>query len=1042
MDLVGFLEGIKYHDIAKPFLLKSKLHSLLGFVLFKSKNKNSEALVCLCHHKNCCNDLLQIYFNLSGSMNRLPAYLLLSNCIDRLAASTYAFLEREYQNLTEYGYSIQNPFSRLPIRIMDLDTKGEKIADLYSKCSSKLWENANLHRICQLNEIKDKLNNIIQNQNYNELQELINNFQTSEKLINFENLLENENAPYRIFPERTYPPVNDTPLYEHGRLSKFLALAIYFNLKNKSDSFLQLNIIFDNIDNNIYSGKRGQKLSQSVYKCVEKKVIRNHQMFLLRISFSSIQNFFKNAFRLDDYHGIKIFFNNPDGNRGYLYIFKTNFHQKIAEALGDPSLSNCIEPLNQFSFDLIYLLPQSIGRKKIKNIIEEAFNITVKILSEELIQTIRNDFEHNQGISDIFKGKNHVLEKQLSYYFPRFKIIDVSLNNLPNNFNDFKKAFSILLFKCYRKLWKNIPIPPIYLSELFYEVQEGEICDVCGRNVIFKEFFDFYEFKADEIEKKLMEKVLYSFRKEIDKICLLCLGFRILSHGFLEEKWLSNMVHIDNSDGKVSIMPLEIDMPPKIIKHSQLEMSDYNIKNGAYVNLDACFVRWRNNKKEVFPSITAVADRDSNVALLWLIPNFDSGIFGKYQPLKKMGGLIRDLIETLSSKEFKDAYNKSISKLRGQIPKKLGKKNEDINDYLKSLDEFRKDETVKKIANQIVNSSKLIPKDILESHDYWCILKKFKNFVLKNNILQNLKNSNDINILISNNNSNLGLLTDNEKRNNFLTHIENKIREINCDFKNFYDYYYKICYSYKDKSKDSVFHNMTNIKPHMARVLNRITWIDRFFSNLSDKLINNKIRVLRLDTKFPNFIIAFPANKLTGALEIILKDILENLFSTNICNQFNEESNIKSLKLLELVISSILIGGIAIFKDKQPLYNVLSNLFSLIKNISDYNKKDNSTGINFGFIDLRGGLSTMIMNPKIQSDLISLYYSLIISKMVDRKSIISSKTIAESMKISQLQNILLYIRGKKKKWNDESLKKIQNRDIFSLILFYKKIIKE
>lgn len=937
-DLQKLINGMKYHDIMKPIFLGSSRHSIAGYIVLSTLGMEDEAVIAFTHYINTMKVKITLLFDLNKKNYELPWYLVLASPIDQLAASTFSMQKDDPKNINNLGFSIQNPFSRLPIISENVKTtygRTEILQQLHDELWDYLYSNLNISKE-HWKEIKasfaeaTKNKEIIKNMSKNDILELktkINNAIKSNPVLKerlgIHSDPEQRKSTMDLFCERTYPPLNDTSLREHCRLSAALAMVVFSNIiiNQKNQEMLQWKI--RRKDNIIFINKKrlDDYLNQNKHLDLVK---HNVGAKLLKIHFSGLDELQKNADRLDDFHGLRRLVDGYESFNGFRELFRKFFVKDILhEALKidinpESDHEDILFPLNEFVFDLIYLLPGFIDDSTIKSCINEASLKAWEIIGKDIAARFREDFKESQLYLKLSNQSDNFLnfQKELTHQFQQLRIDNMTQSvEVENNsgFVSLKKNFGKGLLEGYKNLFiSNMESKWEFEGEKLTKKEEiEESCETCGINPVWNFFYDFYE-NADDDEKKLLQKVIYEFRDEPDRLCAPCLAMRILSHGSVTIDWLKDQVEIDQERSRAYVK-LKEGLP-----HPQMTSANLDDRTNT-ADLGIAFARIKNDRKEVFPTIASVADGESNVALIEIFP-------------------------VISQK---------------------------YNDGINSLEEG------KGIFGRYEFKEKI---DLLLSND------KFSDLA---------------------------------------------------DFSKFEKYYIDFCEAYKDDSGTHIYNEMTEIQPHVARVLTRINWISDFYQKLPKIFTHDAlIRNLPIETRFPRFLLMVPGNSIVKSLEVIHRVATQELFSSEMYESELESDRETLLEFLDLIIPQLLYCSVIIFKQKQPLYNVMAASQKIINRLKNY--EEDWHGILFGLGDYRGILADE-SPTKVVGTYSTIYHALKISQHVDRRSIMSAELLSQREGIESLRHAYLKIRGGKLNWKDDVISNLKDDEKFKQIHYLKRI---
>lgn len=960
------MAGMRLHDVAKPFFLGGKRHAPVGFLLLTGNGRTTEAIYALWHHvskiglEKAAKFLLDWYgLHKSGAAVEVPAWIFLAPWLDQLTASTYSGATRDPKS--SHIWSFQNPFSRLP-RLEKVKTYGNK--DKLTTTQEKLWQEVGLDQVCswqEMNAMAEKFDDSASQQ------------KIKPKLANQADLLKNfltkhdHQLPARLFPERTYPTANDTALLEHGRLTAALAFVVGGNIILQRQHNCQPKVtITNNADKVQINGADAAAFDWQYYK---KLVLEHLNAYLIRISFCEYENLFHQAFRLDDIHGVRHFLASPNKKR-LLARFKEYFHQEIGALFGpDQKVAPALEPLNDFPFDLVYLLPAALEEKRIKNGVAAAYKQAAETMAKDLQDEYRRDFKLINDIPDLNQGGE--LQTQLQVWAPYCFLEKIAIpfdasRTLDDSLAAAKRALAEQGLAAYKHLWQSGQVDReeagarINLTASNAEAAEAEICEVCGLHRVFGAFYEKYEeLLRNEPEKaRIMEKVIHHHKEEPEKLCCACLARRLWSHGVVQEAWLSQMLKPEEIAGKVlihqqinTLLP-----PPKLWPCLEID------KEGELPeDMGAAFVRWRRGCLQVYPTLAAATDADGNLALVYLTAHWQSGILAELSQVKSTVDELCRVADTL--KEWSAKFDKIKRKIIGW------------HNNLSS-------EELSKLSGAI--------------DDCECDLARFEAALLEH----------------------VAGLTSKDVQNGFR-------------------------------------HEAVTARPHLARVLTRIRWVDEFFQDLPKILIDEGgIRTLTLEAAFPRLVVTVPAADLIRALRVIHYALAHNLFSSTLYGEkppcppladlLDEAARRRreelSLNLLERILPPVLLGAVVIFKERQPLYHILTTARQVTDCLAQ--KTDPYPGVLLGLTDWRQCLGAMTQEQAekvLAIDFCDLYHLLDNEPFVSRRPLFSSAKAATSDwgQDPRFFQALLAIKQARQGWPDRTLGLLKKKKLFDSMVYLK-----
>jgi hypothetical protein len=593
MTVTTFVRGLTWHDMGKPFAQENWRHARLGYWLLWRAGYKVEALVALRHDRGVRNQ----YFAVKGSGASVPAITMLANALDRLAASIYSFQPQPYKTS---HHSLQNPFSRLPI-IVDLEKGGQEKDEqrfVVDDEQLKVWEKdlwatklpdpwAKFFSVDTKTHVEDK----------------------NEPLpVDMDVLPDGEAALRRlataldIYPERTYPPVNDTSLRQHGRLAGILGFVVYRNLEQ--DQRIDVN-------ESMTRDYRGH------FQNHEQLVQTHLDAYLIRITFTSIKSQVQGAARVDDLHGGLML------ARDFCEAFK----DALAEQLSAPDLAEWL-PVSESEFDLVYLLP---GEKTdLRETIRQAYaQARSRVVAGILDGRLGRDFPEIKAYRD-------KLEHQLSTLAYGVHVIPVMLPD-EQSFDAFAAAYGRNLLAAYTASQRDGPTDLPITDTDIAPLPASETCEVCGTHPILTPPEGDDENRSQWLRKR--NHAAHIFRGEREQICFSCVARRTLAHGAIAKRmdelthgmfepvqgkpgmWRQAQAQAQPQDGR----PL----PPQMGTTVQLTTPE------ELLDITSFYVRFRRTAGgvdrttlDLFPTTSYAADKYGNVVLLTLQPT--SVLYKKY----------------------------------------------------------------------------------------------------------------------------------------------------------------------------------------------------------------------------------------------------------------------------------------------------------------------------------------------------------------------------------------------------------------------------
>jgi len=1026
---------MRHHDLAKPFFLGRERHAPAGFFLLTGGGKATAGLYALLHHAHTIGlekvaQFLLDWHDLKndGDSLQVPIWVFLSPWLDQLAASTYSGATRDpkSQNI----WSFQNPFSRLP-RLAKVKTYG--IQNL-TEVQKDLWQEAGLDRVYSWDEMKKISENFDDSSSHSSShQKIKQNLEKHAQQLRDYVERHRELLPARLFPERTYPSANDTPLLEHGQLTAALALVVGGNiLLQRSSGFNRQVIITKQSGDQITVA--GIMAAQFHWDDYKKLALQHLQGRLVRISFAWYEELFQQAIRLDDIHGVKNFLA-AAGEERLMQRFKDNFHKKIGDLIGaDQHVAQALEPLNDFPFDLVYLLPGAIREEQIKDVVRQAYTKAVKTLAKNLQEEYGHDFRKISGIPqlDCSELQNQLLAFAPFAYVEEVKVDSAAGSKPGQDLDRAKRSLSIQILEAYRRFWqagKASRSEAEFRLTAVPSIPTPERCEVCGLHSVFEEFYQKYEAlrEAGDPASQIMEKVIYGHKEEPERLCRACLGRRLWSHGEVQERWLRNMLEPSEQDGTVMVR-LKADPvpapPPKLLPRLEIP------KEGDLPeDMGAAFVRCREGRLQVYPTLAAAADADGNLALLSLSPNWHSVILAELTQVRAAAEALQCAFFSLD--KWAKNYPKLSSKIEhwrhnvtsGNRAKLMEAKNQccQFLDYLRNW------------------------------HNYisWHPLARLADLVTRLNPLDPTKEPDEVRGVMS----------------AIIKYWEDFLRPCYSrsgasDLERFEAALVEYIAGLTGQDVQDGFRDEALIaRPHLARVLTRIRWVHEFFQDLPKILVDEGgIRTLTLESAYPRLVVAVPATDLIRALRVLHYTVARNLFSSTLYGDeppcptaaaladeaARQRRETLSLKPLEQILPPVLLGAVVIFKERQPLYHILATA----RRVTDYlaQQHDSYCGILLGLTDWRRCLGAMTPEQAREIfplDFMELYHLLDNESQIARRPLFSLAQAAEDEwgQFPEYRSATLAIKQRRQQWPDLVRDLLQEQKLFDALVFLKRTAK-
>jgi hypothetical protein len=397
---------------------------------------------------------------------------------------------------------------------------------------------------------------------------------------------------------------------EHGRLCENLALMVGANMLLNDNNRAHFDPI--PLDSVISWDK----------EAITKRVLPHINGLLVRISFDNLKNLYESAIRVDDMHGVREFLGKPgQGGKTLRAMYCEGIDALVAEIIGDESINGKIRPLNDFPFELIYLLPNIDREKFQKRANALSFDIAKKT-ADELNNTFIDDFKKIpaiEGAQPVPSLDGQLLVELIKPFLPNVHIQPICPQPSDIGLSEAKIEFSKVLTAGYQSVRQHAETKPAdcnfhIKSAMTRSSDAGSRCDVCGLNEPFTEFYAYYDRQANE-GRDFLHKVMFDQKEEPERLCAFCLCLRVLSHGKNKLEWLSKLLSYDDTARQVRISPTATGafIPPSLKPACRIEPG-----SASTMDMEACFVRKKSRELEVYPTIGCVADQNSNVALLCL----------------------------------------------------------------------------------------------------------------------------------------------------------------------------------------------------------------------------------------------------------------------------------------------------------------------------------------------------------------------------------------------------------------------------------------
>ncbi len=1026
-----FLEGMRRHDIAKPFFLGGEQHARAGFLLLQGASQLTSALYALFHHAHQIGLPETIQFLLDwygltqdGEALEIPSWVFLSPWLDQLAASTYSGLTSDPQGSREI-WSCQNPFSRLP-RLEKLETYGKNNRASFHQ---NLWQEAGLDRFCSYDDFKKLLDAFHDPSKQKGMRSLIDDPTKRQVLQRY---FEHHEAllPAALFPERTYPAANDTALLEHGQLTAALAFMVGGNILLQNKSWPLIARLERQQDDIYVDGQKATDFSWDSYK---NTVLEHLQGRLVRIAFSEFERLFQEAIRLDDLHGVRNFLEAP-GKKRLRDLFRERFQICLGRRFGpEHGVGAALRPLNDFPFDLVYLLPAALAETDIQADVRNAYNEAIGVLAKELCGEYDKDFA---GVAEIPPLDPNKLQRQFAALAP-FCIceeihIEVDTSQpMEKQLTEAKRSLSEKGLEAYRRLWQPRRIKEAELERRLNEAGElgvKEACDVCTLQPVFTDFYKLYNrcLQDGDERSQIMEKVIYGHKEQQERLCQACLARRLWSHGEVQEQWLADLIEPDEQDGTVALRLKQhpaLAPPPKMLPQLELK-KDQPLPE----DMGAAFVRWRQGRLQVYPTLAAAADADGNIALLYLTPDWQGGILGELS-------LWQAAVDELQC----------VSSIINRWTKYTHATQSDMEKWERRINSAQINE-IRGAKNDIANKLSYLQDwpNTLSWHPFFYLSGLVKELAPLDPTSETGRVKNTIARLL--------------ERLALLFSFYNK--GYASDLYRFEQALVAYVFGLSPQDVTAGFREEAlTARPHLARVLTRIRWAHEFFQNLPKILVDEGgIRTLTLESAYPRLVVALPAADLIRALRCLHDTLASNLFSSTLygdappcptpadladetARRCREEL---SFNLLQRILPPVLLGSVVIFKERQPLYHILSSARRVMEYLAQETRQ--YSGMLLGLTDWRQCLGAMTREQAknvFTADFLTLYQLLDNEYLISRGPLTRLAQAADDEwgRFGEVFEALVAIKQARQGWPDRVSEALRDRRVFDAMVYLKRAAK-
>lgn len=977
-SLKNFIIGMRYHDIAKSLWFSAKDHTVKGYYILKNSSFDENvAINSLLHHEYYFDEnFYNVY--MKNTQEELPFYITFSEYIDRLSSVA---MGTEPENISNYPISAQNPFSRLPVIFKEIPLKAIGNSESAEPLSKLLK-----HKFTEENNFVKQLFEQLDSGLYNDLPN---------------NLIDLLDDYMKISPQRSYPPDNDVSLYSHNVLAAIMAMILCCNIEKNS---LNKDLLTIKIGKPLFMLKKVD--SSLINNCLRE----NLNSKIVRINFTGLEELFSESKGINDFLGLQGMM--LDLKKSFKKEFSSIFLKEIGFEITTENIP-LIDPLNEFPFDLIYLLPdvKKIDLKKI--VLDNYRQIFYKLINEIMSQ-------------------QEICPKD-PVNIPYISIVDygITIENVIATTEDIIKSYSQKIVDAYKECIRKESLSGIGLTEIIPQ-RDNLIfvpCTVCQRNKVVEEFNNI----KTSLPKGLCD--------EEEKLCLFCITRRIKAYEYkkVTDEFL-NMVTVEYRNSSEILFSLNNSdtLPPKAILKAKGE-------EGEQVDMGILFVRHKKGSKsgdtKVFPTLNYSADKDSNIALIEFYPDMKSLLANYNYDLDKIKP-IGSLFNLIDDDEIKRNLNDLalfVNKIKEDNTNDLDKFTSHkhltilIEDIIFLLNEYEKLYRKNNLITEVLKYNK---RGSEVTNDLKCLdaLVKFYR--------EGLRNKNEISNLaegkLAPNNKSLSELLDNFIRLDEHVPKDYKLTGF-LDRHNFMKYYAYVaaCYYrkvYKNGLTPDKLKECQSVQVHMGRVLSRINWIENFYKKFYEELKEENIAVLPIEKNYPRALFTIPANQLDEVLTVFHKTVAKELFSFSYDYDGDQKQLFRKdyLDFIEDILPPVLYMAVTVFKCKQPVAIAMETSKNIIKSLDEEAKTWH--GVKAGFVDMRGSFNPF--GPlDAKADFVELIKVLDIVKELPRGVILN--TYSED---KEYRDACLKIQAKKHGWSRETFDIAKKN--FNLLWLLKKVMKE
>lgn len=883
-DIAQFVEGLRRHDLAKSVLLEQVWHARSGFSLLACCGAPLLVQLTVLLHTHEARTHLS---DLPGHISTIPFIVFYGSQVDRLASSSLG--SRSDENSKDW--SRQNPWSRIPIKlptrlIENGDQKVHQILDVDVilrglKCSSSCLSHAigSLKRLMSLEHSGPHVD--------------------PKSALNF--LLERMER----FPERTFPPENDTCLGEHCRFSGAVGFLIAGNLVAKGQVLGLPPAQKDPSDGkwNV-SGK-------SLRSVLEKMEFPSLQGHLVKVHFRGAEERFRSALRLDDLHGLLAFLGGDRKQGDSRPFLRREFDREFGRGLRELFFKQkgegaweAVAPIQETPFELLYLLPGAIEKEKVVEVVQEAYDRALKSMAEKLAEECGRDF---RGMEDAPWFEPGELLASLRGLGLGIAVDTFEPEESPSS-KGIPKAFSEALLASYGRVQGPVgeasaPKPKQILSSAAGESVVP--CAVCQLSPVFEAFYE----RLGESGGELLRKVVYDEKE--DRLCQGCLAIRVRSHMRVQVNGLSGLI-IECGDSMVRFEESDEGPPLPRSGAAALPVQVRLEGNEEFGETDFAFLRKRRGRGwDIFPTLGYAADSWSNVVLLEGAPC-------------RQGVLSNPLIQ------------KPLGSLKGwDVVRRLC---EEPNPVVKAAESHKTSRGSSKFGPEHQGTLELGAK----LRDLWN--EPLEVLLPKASLPDPTVNGWQLHLI----------------DHYFHAQVPDGVRGQVA--RSFWGHQLRLLCSKPGTDNRKKGEKFAEIDLHMARLLERIRSVGNFYEKLLERLRAARIPTLPLETSYPRLLLAAPADRLPEILTVVLAGLGEDLLGYPTFDPEKAEHVEDLLEILEGHVPPVLGMVFSVFKKKQPLYQVMAASERMAAELAEVQPQTSEGDwdwrcAHLGFRDLRGSLS-------------------------------------------------------------------------------------